>query len=568
MTVPRTLANRYELRELLGTGGMGEVYLAQDLMIDRLVAIKFVAAGVDGRRFLREARAAGRLTHPNIVTIYDVGTDGDRPFLAMEYVQGETLDRIVQQRRAIPLTTRLQWLEQLCDGLSAAHKAGVVHLDIKPSNLMLATDGRLKIVDFGIATATDISVTLTSSVTGSLPYMAPEQLAGTPTDARTDIFAATAVAYELLSYERAFPGGPSTAARRLVDTSVPSLEKSVAGLGEGIDRIIRVGLSRNPDGRPQTAEQLGGLLARFRERLEGGSQTETILIEPVAPGPSGGGGLFGTVDTSVEHEAVGTSVTSHRPKVLAGIGAVAVVAALFWQFGSGADDPGPAPPVSSAPGVSSKPGPAGTQAPDGENRTVAADPGLTRRTDTGRAAGRGGPAAPPTSTESDAGSQTPATEPAATPQTTAAPGNAEPPANTAPPPAPVTPGPVAASPPPAEVKPAAPSTADDENAIRQVLREYARAYSDRSTAALKAIYPGLTGSELAALERAFLNSSEYQLTLSDIRVQVQGAQAKATCRAAKRIVPLTGEPRNPTGPGVFDLMRSSTGWVIIRAVVP
>ena len=145
---------RYEIRERIGQGGMGALYLALDPAIDRLVALKLLRIDSDEMRarFLREARSAGRLQHPHIVTVYDVGEHDGQPFIAMEYVQGETLGEIIRRRAPVPLSQKLSLMEDLCDGLNYAHGAGLVHRDIKPANLMVTNRAEdLKILDFGIA---------------------------------------------------------------------------------------------------------------------------------------------------------------------------------------------------------------------------------------------------------------------------------------------------------------------------------------------------------------------------------------------------------------------------------
>src|SRR5215207_4528986 len=191
---------------------MGELYLASDPLLDRLVAIKVLRTGFDSaelrERFAREARSAARLTHVNIVTIYDVGVHEGQPFLAMEYVRGETLLQKVRRQKELSLGTRLQYVEELCAGLAHAHEAGIIHRDIKPANLIVAPSGTLKILDFGLARLADSSsMTQSGTVMGTLNYMSPEQITGQPLDRRSDMFAVGAVFYELLSYQQAFPGG-------------------------------------------------------------------------------------------------------------------------------------------------------------------------------------------------------------------------------------------------------------------------------------------------------------------------------------------------------------------------
>jgi serine/threonine protein kinase len=215
-TAPLTNIGRYQILNHIEAGGMGTVFLARDPAIDRLVAIKLLKEGFDNAelrdRFLREARSAGRLRHINIVTIFDVGEHEKQPFIAMEYVEGETMHALIKRSAPLSLGRKIQLMEELCAGLQYAHRAGIVHRDIKPKNVMLDADGVLKVLDFGIARMNDAAgggiKTQAGMLMGTLNYMAPEQMMGLPDiDARADMFSAGAVFYELLVYRQAFAGG-------------------------------------------------------------------------------------------------------------------------------------------------------------------------------------------------------------------------------------------------------------------------------------------------------------------------------------------------------------------------
>jgi serine/threonine-protein kinase len=175
---------------------MGVLYLARDPAIDRLVAIKLMREGMESRtareRFMREAQSAGRLHHLNLVTIFDVGEHDGQPFIAMQYIEGETLADVIDRRAAVPLVRKLRWLEDLCAGLHYAHRAGIIHRDIKPANVMVDAEGAVKILDFGIARV-DAGGLTQGNIVGTLNYMAPEQMEGQPIDARADIFAVGAL---------------------------------------------------------------------------------------------------------------------------------------------------------------------------------------------------------------------------------------------------------------------------------------------------------------------------------------------------------------------------------------
>jgi eukaryotic-like serine/threonine-protein kinase len=209
---PDLIAGRYELQSRLGHGGMATVYLATDRELRRPVALKLLADNLAGddtlrRRFKREARLAAKLDHPNVVQVYDVGEQGEQPFIVMEYVDGGTLAERLDGPRGLPARERLSLLQQMCEGLAHAHDRGLVHRDIKPQNLLIrSTDGCLKIADFGIARAVEETrLTQTGRVVGTDRYMAPEQLYDGRITPATDVYACGVVADETLSERRRPP---------------------------------------------------------------------------------------------------------------------------------------------------------------------------------------------------------------------------------------------------------------------------------------------------------------------------------------------------------------------------
>jgi serine/threonine protein kinase len=202
---------RYEILEEIGRGAMGVVFKGRDPLIGRAVAVKTITSGVAEsvdllERFYREARAAGGLQHPNIVTIYEMAESGGSPFIAMEYLEGESLEKLVARKAALPLGTKVGYVIQTCRALDFAHRRGVIHRDIKPANIVVTGDGAVKVVDFGIARIADTSKTQTGAMLGTLAYMPPEQLRGQHADAQGDIWALGVVLYELLAYQRPFSG--------------------------------------------------------------------------------------------------------------------------------------------------------------------------------------------------------------------------------------------------------------------------------------------------------------------------------------------------------------------------
>ena len=263
---------RYTILDLIGSGGMGILCRAQDPHIDREIAIKCLLVQEEELRirFVREARAAGRLQHANIVTIFDVGQDHGTPFIAMEYVPGMTLAEQIERRDALPLTRRLEQIEQLCAGLAFAHEAGVIHRDIKPANLMVhSKSGQLKILDFGIARVADS--TMTQGVIGTPSYMSPEQIEGRPLDHRSDVFAVGLVIYELLVFRRAFTGDtPMVVSQSILHGAPVSLEQLAPDLDPQLIQIVDTAIQKNPDRRYQDLTRLGSDIAEVRRHLDQG----------------------------------------------------------------------------------------------------------------------------------------------------------------------------------------------------------------------------------------------------------------------------------------------------------
>jgi predicted Ser/Thr protein kinase len=290
--VPRhpTHIGRFEVVNRLGRGGMGTLYLARDPLLDRQVAIKLLTHDDDDlrERFAREAQSAARLRHPHIVTVFDVGEHEGRPFIAMEYIQGRTIDVIVKERADLTLPEKLKLLEELCEGLGFAHQAGVVHRDIKPANLIVDAHGALKILDFGIARV-DASpgITQIGMLIGTPSYMAPEQIQGHPADFRSDIFAVGAVSYELLSYRKAFPAGDDAGVFARLRSSPEPLEQMCDSLDPEIVRVVNRALDKDPSARYQDLREMGRDLRHVRLRLDRGAKGPETAESSPTPTPGG-----------------------------------------------------------------------------------------------------------------------------------------------------------------------------------------------------------------------------------------------------------------------------------------
>ena len=276
------VAGRYELLRPLGHGAMATVDLAHDVELDRQVALKRLAENLARdkdleRRFLREARLAARLAHPNVVRVFDVGEDDGRPFIAMEYVEGETLTELVARRGRLPAAEVARIGTQMCAGLAAAHAAGLVHRDVKPQNLLLGTDGVLKLGDFGIAVGYEgTRLTLAGTVLGTAGYLAPEQARGEQVTAAADIYGVGAVLYELLV------GEPSRTVGSLAELGAdegfqpPDLAARMPDAPPELVAAITACLAPRPEDRPSSAVTLARLLAPVASETE----TETLALPP------------------------------------------------------------------------------------------------------------------------------------------------------------------------------------------------------------------------------------------------------------------------------------------------
>ncbi|MEO5823863.1 MAG: serine/threonine-protein kinase [Vicinamibacteraceae bacterium] len=270
MAGPPATIGRYELRERIAHGGMGVLYLAFDPVTEREVALKVLRVDSDDlrERFLREARLAARLQHPNIVTIYDVGAHEDQPFIAMEFIAGETLGELVHRRAPLALSRRIALMEQVCVGLAYAHRHGIVHRDVKPANLMISRDsGVLKVLDFGVAGRVDADPG-TQMLMGTPNYMSPEQVVGQPSDHRSDIFSVGLVLYELLTYRQAFSGeSQQSILLKVLNESPQPLAALVPGIDPSLPAIVDRALEKSVDRRYPDLEAMRSDLSRVGQRV-------------------------------------------------------------------------------------------------------------------------------------------------------------------------------------------------------------------------------------------------------------------------------------------------------------
>ncbi|MEX0674279.1 MAG: serine/threonine-protein kinase [Gaiellaceae bacterium] len=259
------IGERFRIERRLGRGGMAAVYLAHDEELGRPVAVKVLEslAGEDEsrRRFIREARLAARLTHPNIVTVYDAGEHDGAPYIVMEYVEGETLAELFARRGRLPPEEVVALGRQACAGLQHAHDAGLVHRDVKPQNLLVRSDGTLKISDFGIARAAEgTQITSAGTILGTAGYLAPEQAFGEEASAAADVYGLGAVLYEALT------GRPPVRVESLAELPTAHLRPPAAvrelapSVPAGLERAVMDALARRPEERPASAAELADTL--------------------------------------------------------------------------------------------------------------------------------------------------------------------------------------------------------------------------------------------------------------------------------------------------------------------
>jgi serine/threonine-protein kinase len=288
-----TKAGRYELLDELGRGAMGVVYRAKDPVIGRDVAVKTIRLVEVGTgltreeltsRFQTEARAAGLLTHPNIVVIYDAGEEDGQYYITMELVEGSSLQALLDQRQSFPLPRVLRLMEQACSALEFAHQRLVVHRDIKPANLMLTQDDQLKITDFGTAKILQMGATQTATVIGTPSYMSPEQIKGNPVDGRSDIFALGVILYELVTGQKPFPGDNVTTVIYRVMNEEPIPPRQIdPSIHPGLAAVIARALAKDPAERFQSCREMSQALQNYPQA---GSGEPTVRLPSRAPFPA------------------------------------------------------------------------------------------------------------------------------------------------------------------------------------------------------------------------------------------------------------------------------------------
>jgi serine/threonine-protein kinase len=332
---------RYQILERVGKGGMGVLYRGVDSILDREVAIKVMLVDFSEDteqmrpRFYREAQAAAKLQHSNIVTIFEFAEDQNIPYIVMEFLRGTPLDARIASPLPLTLDDKLNIVAQLCSALNYAHQQGVVHRDIKPANLFILPDGTVKLLDFGVAKLTTSTLTRQGDVLGSVSYMSPEQVSGSESlDGRSDIFSAGVMLYELLAGRKPFAGdSPTATIVKILREEPPPLETFAAGLPPRLLAAVRKALAKEPADRFQSAGELGRELQNIRRTLqpvvsEAPGLEETRFASPIE---------MEELQKQLEKDAaVRSAAAAPRPRrwgaIAAGVVGVAVVGIAVMLF--------------------------------------------------------------------------------------------------------------------------------------------------------------------------------------------------------------------------------------------
>ncbi|MEV0965327.1 Stk1 family PASTA domain-containing Ser/Thr kinase [Streptomyces sp. NPDC049910] len=357
--VGQVLDGRYRVDARIAVGGMATVYRAVDTRLDRLIALKVMhpALAADAsfvERFIREAKSVARLSHPNVVGVYDQGAQGAYVYLAMEYVAGCTLRDVLRERGALRPRAALDILEPVLAALGAAHRAGFVHRDMKPENVLIGDDGRVKVADFGLVRAVGSVTSSTGSLLGTVSYLAPEQIQSGTADTRADVYACGVVLYEMLTGTKPHSGDtPAQVLYRHLGEDVPPPSAAVPGLAPELDGLVAEATARDPESRPGDAVALLGRTREARAALDddqldaeppqarvpaaetaAGSEDRTSVI--ARPLPASGGAVDRTSRLEMPPPGPAPSRPGGRRLPAPRRGALAAVVAVLLLLGAGA----------------------------------------------------------------------------------------------------------------------------------------------------------------------------------------------------------------------------------------
>jgi serine/threonine-protein kinase len=565
---------KYRIIELVGEGAMGVVYKAQDSVLDRIVAIKVmndsIARQEDLRkRFLHEAQAAGSLSHPNVVCIYDLGEVEGHLFIAMEFVHGVDLERLIELAEPLTLQARLDIIIDVLTGLAFAHKRGIIHRDIKPANIRIGEDGRAKIMDFGVAHLASSSMTSTGSILGTPTYMAPEQITEGKTSPATDIFAVGGVLYQILTLMKPFDGPTlQNLFFKIITENPRPITDLMPGLPPGLDRIVQKALAKEPADRYATALDMANDLTAVRSKLSGPSYPASVSLSASVAGAvemsrkssqrrtrrlafAGGGAiaaaaLFAIAWRQFPHpSSASVAANENRPSVV--VQASPQVAAAETPLTA---------PNTSAQKVQSPPPPA--QAPVTQEKT--SDNGRDART---RAAAKPAPQQVPSRTSAQTQSRIVVTPPPVTQGQATNPITRQDPVSSPPvviarpvaaPPAQETTAPVAAP------QPASAPTAGD---IGPAVEAFARAIESRDVGTMRRDYPGLTAGQQRNFEDFFQSLRSLNVTFRVANVEGSGALADARLDGSYAFVTTTGITEHKPVSFAVTLRREGNGWRLV-----
>lgn len=568
------LANvgKYRILDLVGEGAMGVVYRGVDTVLNRTVAIKVMSESVSRRqelrdRFLREAQSAGSLQHPNVVTIYDFGEMEGHLFIAMEFVDGVDLERLMATHEPLTIQQRLDIAIDVLTGLSYAHRHGIVHRDVKPANIRVTEEGRAKVMDFGVAYLDSSRLTQTGAMMGTPSYMAPEQVVGGKITPLTDVFAMGSVLYELLTGARPFEGNTlhNTLYRIVSEEPLPILQL-MPGLPPSLDRVVRKALSKEPAERHQSALEMADELAAVRAELD----TEHISSSTVS--------LRRSMESAIKSGS--KAPLPRRAFVGAAAALLIAVAGVGWWLGSRDSAPDSPLVVAERPVQENEQNDPATAAADSSS---AAD---TTRLDSA-GGGAGGEAEPPTprATSSEAGAGARPVE-RTPPQTR--PNALE--RSAAPPPARVQ-----ADRPSAggtdTVVPAQTRTADvaiqlprsevtippspparlpavvnpvlsDTMLISQTVARYAQAIESRDMAAVRTVYPAITPQQQLRFQQFFDATRTLNVTFGIANLRIDGDLAEARLTGTYEYETERGRSEDPVD-FTANLRREANGWRLV-----
>ena len=532
---------KYHIIELIGEGAMGVVYRARDSVLDRIVAIKVmndsIARQEDLRkRFLHEAQAAGSLQHPNVVCIYDLGEADGHLFIAMEFIQGVDLERLIELGEPLSLQAKLDIIIDVLTGVAFAHKRGIVHRDIKPANIRVAEDGRAKIMDFGVAHLSSSSMTSTGSILGTPTYMAPEQITEGKTSPATDIFAVGGVLYQILTLMKPFDAPTLQNLFFKIITEKPRpVSELMPGLPTALDHIVEKAMAKDPSKRYASALDMANDLTNVRSKLSGPSYPASVS-------------LSASVASAIEQSR---TITRTRNRKLAYVGGAALAAvsllAIAWSQLSHSGSP--KLEAAAKPAAVATPA---MQSPPLVQRQITPERTASRARDT-RTGGAAKPAPKPVQPKVVV-APPPRTQVAVTSPNTRQEVISSPP--------PVVISPVVAPPKQeAPPTPAAPSTAG----IASTVEAYARAIESRDIGTLRRVYPGLTSEQQRNFEQFFKIARSINVTLRLANVESSGSSADGRVEGNYEFVTNEGRTERQSVAWAVTFRHDGNAWRLVSA---